>query len=108
MKGYSVQRKAGWDTHGLPVELGVENALGITKEEAVKALQEFKRFGNDAVLIAKKFGGDFGRFDALAQANTVESALSAIRKMGLRIFNQSMFLKKQSMLFAMGLKRLEF
>ena len=34
--------------------------------------------------------------------------LSAIRKMGLRIFNQSMFLKKQSMLFAMGLKRLEF
>ena len=55
-------------------------SLGITKEEAVKALQEFKRFGNDAVLIAKKFGGDFGRFDALAQANTVESALSAIRK----------------------------
>ena len=34
--------------------------------------------------------------------------LSVIRKMGLRIFNQSMFLKKQSMLFAMGLKRLEF
>ena len=34
--------------------------------------------------------------------------LSAIRKMGLRIFNQSMFLKKQSMLFAMGLRRLEF
>ena len=55
-------------------------SLGITKEEAVKALQEFKRFGNDAVLIAKKFGGDFGRFDALSQANTVESALSAIRK----------------------------
>jgi len=55
-------------------------ALGITKEEAVKALQEFKRFGNDAVLIAKKFGGDFGKFDALTQANTVESALSAIRK----------------------------
>ena len=55
-------------------------SLGITKEEAVKALQEFKRFGNDAVLIAKKFGGDFGKFDALTQANTVESALSAIRK----------------------------
>ncbi len=55
-------------------------SLGITKEEAVKALQEFKRFGNDAVLIAKKFGGNFGRFDALTQANTVESALSAIRK----------------------------
>jgi len=55
-------------------------SLGITKEEAVKALQEFKRFGNDAVLIAKKFGGDFGKFDAFAQANTVQSALSAIRK----------------------------
>ena len=55
-------------------------SLGITKEEAVKALQEFKRFGDDAVLIAKKFGGDFGRFNALTQANTVESALSAIKK----------------------------
>ncbi|MCX6325647.1 MAG: isoleucine--tRNA ligase [Bacteroidia bacterium] len=31
--GYEVKRKAGWDTHGLPVELGVEKALGITKEE---------------------------------------------------------------------------
>jgi len=31
--GYEVKRKAGWDTHGLPVELGVENALGITKED---------------------------------------------------------------------------
>ena len=33
MKGYQVLRKAGWDTHGLPVELGVEKALGITKED---------------------------------------------------------------------------
>lgn len=33
LKGYKVQRKAGWDTHGLPVELGVEKALGITKED---------------------------------------------------------------------------
>ena len=31
MKGFSVKRKAGWDTHGLPVELGVEKAMGITK-----------------------------------------------------------------------------
>ena len=30
MKGFQVKRKAGWDTHGLPVELGVEKALGIT------------------------------------------------------------------------------
>ena len=33
MKGYQVNRKAGWDTHGLPVELGVEKELGITKED---------------------------------------------------------------------------
>ena len=33
MKGYKVNRKAGWDTHGLPVELGVEKSLGITKED---------------------------------------------------------------------------
>ena len=33
MKGFLVKRKAGWDTHGLPVELGVEKALGITKED---------------------------------------------------------------------------
>ena len=38
MKGYSVQRKAGWDTHGLPIELGVENALGITKEDIGKKI----------------------------------------------------------------------
>ena len=33
MQGFQVKRKAGWDTHGLPVELGVEKALGITKED---------------------------------------------------------------------------
>lgn len=33
MQGYQVKRKAGWDTHGLPVELGVEKALNITKED---------------------------------------------------------------------------
>lgn len=33
MQGFKVNRKAGWDTHGLPVELGVEKALGITKED---------------------------------------------------------------------------
>ncbi|MEJ6757388.1 MAG: class I tRNA ligase family protein, partial [Crocinitomicaceae bacterium] len=33
LKGHQVKRKAGWDTHGLPVELGVEKELGITKED---------------------------------------------------------------------------
>ena len=36
MKGFQVKRKAGWDTHGLPVELGVEKKLGITKEDIGK------------------------------------------------------------------------
>ena len=38
MKGYQVMRKAGWDTHGLPVELGVEKELGITKEDIGKKI----------------------------------------------------------------------
>ncbi len=38
MQGYQVQRKAGWDTHGLPVELGVEKLLGITKEDIGKKI----------------------------------------------------------------------
>ena len=38
MKGYHVDRKAGWDTHGLPVELGVEKELGITKEDIGKKI----------------------------------------------------------------------
>ena len=38
LKGYQVKRKAGWDTHGLPVELGVEKELGITKEDIGKKI----------------------------------------------------------------------
>ena len=38
MKGFQVKRKAGWDTHGLPVELGVEKAMGITKEDIGKTI----------------------------------------------------------------------
>jgi isoleucyl-tRNA synthetase len=38
MQGFQVKRKAGWDTHGLPVELGVEKALGITKEDIGKKI----------------------------------------------------------------------
>ena len=38
MKGFKVNRKAGWDTHGLPVELGVEKELGITKEDIGKTI----------------------------------------------------------------------
>ena len=38
LQGYYVNRKAGWDTHGLPVELGVEKELGITKEDIGKTI----------------------------------------------------------------------
>ena len=38
MKGFQVERKAGWDTHGLPVELGVEKALNITKDDIGKKI----------------------------------------------------------------------
>ncbi|TDH26111.1 isoleucine--tRNA ligase [Segetibacter sp. 3557_3] len=38
MKGFQVKRKGGWDTHGLPVELGVEKMLGITKEDIGKTI----------------------------------------------------------------------
>ena len=44
-QGYQVYRKAGWDTHGLPVELGVEKKLGITKEDIGKtiSIEEYNR-----------------------------------------------------------------
>src|SRR3990172_12000134 len=38
LKGFQVKRKAGWDTHGLPVELAVEKQLGITKEDIGKKI----------------------------------------------------------------------
>ena len=38
MQGFQVKRKGGWDTHGLPVELGVEKTLGITKEDIGKKI----------------------------------------------------------------------
>ena len=38
LKGFYVKRKAGWDTHGLPIELAVEKTLGITKEDIGKTI----------------------------------------------------------------------
>src|SRR6187549_2305637 len=38
LKGYRVERKGGWDTHGLPIELSVEKELGITKEDIGKSI----------------------------------------------------------------------
>ncbi len=66
MKGFQVKRKGGWDTHGLPIELGVEKELGITKEDIGKkiSVEEYNRKCREAVLrykdkwddITKKMG----------------------------------------------------
>ncbi|PRX56692.1 isoleucine--tRNA ligase [Flagellimonas meridianipacifica] len=52
MKGFQVKRKAGWDTHGLPVELGVEKELGITKEDIGKkiSIEEYNEACRKAVM----------------------------------------------------------
>ena len=51
-KGFQVKRKAGWDTHGLPVELGVEKELGITKEDIGKkiSVEDYKKACREAVM----------------------------------------------------------
>jgi isoleucyl-tRNA synthetase len=51
-QGYQVKRKAGWDTHGLPIELGVEKELGITKEDIGKtiSIEEYNNACKKAVL----------------------------------------------------------
>lgn len=56
MKGYKVERKGGWDTHGLPVELGVEKELGITKEDIGTkiSVKDYNQKCREAVLQYKK------------------------------------------------------
>lgn len=58
MQGYQVQRKAGWDTHGLPVELGVEKELGITKEDIGKkiSVEDYNKKCREAVM---RFKGEW-------------------------------------------------
>ena len=66
MQGFQVQRKAGWDTHGLPVELGVEKKLGITKEDIGKKISvdqynaecrsEVMKYTREWTLLTKKMG----------------------------------------------------
>jgi len=52
MKGFFVNRKAGWDTHGLPVEIGVEKKLGITKEDIGKSIsiEDYNRYCRTEVM----------------------------------------------------------
>src|SRR5690349_1290085 len=55
MKGFQVKRKGGWDTHGLPIELGVEKELGITKEDIGKkiSVEDYNKKCREAVLTYK-------------------------------------------------------
>ena len=55
-------------------------SLGVTKEEAIKVLEQFKRFGEASVGLAKFFGGDFALFSGFAQADDVSSTLNAIQQ----------------------------
>jgi isoleucyl-tRNA synthetase len=60
LKGYLVQRKAGWDTHGLPVEISVERTLGITKEDIGKkiSVDEYNRTCRQEVMKYKDLWDD--------------------------------------------------
>ena len=62
-QGYKVNRKAGWDTHGLPVELGVEKKLGITKDEIGTkiTIEEYNRTCREAVMEYTDVWGDLTR-----------------------------------------------
>lgn len=63
MRGFQVKRKGGWDTHGLPVELGVEKTLGITKEDIGKtiSIEEYNRTCRTEVLKYKDKWDDLTR-----------------------------------------------
>jgi isoleucyl-tRNA synthetase len=63
MQGFQVKRKGGWDTHGLPIELGVEKELGITKEDIGKKItvEEYNRKCREAVLRYKDKWDDLTR-----------------------------------------------
>jgi isoleucyl-tRNA synthetase len=52
LKGYQVKRKAGWDTHGLPIELSVEKELGITKEDIGSkiSIEEYNKYCKETVM----------------------------------------------------------
>lgn len=63
MKGFQVKRKGGWDTHGLPIELGVEKELGITKEDIGKkiSVEDYNKKCREAVLRYKNKWDDLTR-----------------------------------------------
>jgi len=69
---------AGYSANQI-VQLG--KSLNITKQEAVQVAEQFKRFGQDGAGFAALFGGDVGSFNAIAQANDIQSAMGAINQL---------------------------
>jgi len=63
LKGYQVKRKGGWDTHGLPIELGVEKTLGITKEDIGKkiSIEDYNQACRKEVMKYKEVWDDLTR-----------------------------------------------
>ncbi|MBU1083203.1 isoleucine--tRNA ligase [Patescibacteria group bacterium] len=66
MQGYLVDRKAGWDTHGLPVEIAVEKALGLKSKQEIEkyGVKEFNQKARDSVWEYKALWEDFSRRSA--------------------------------------------
>ena len=67
MQGYNVPRKAGWDTHGLPVEIGVEKKLGLSSKREILALEptvfeSIKRFNQECRDSVFEFETEWRRF----------------------------------------------
>ena len=93
MQGFQVKRKGGWDTHGLPVELGVEKELGITKEDIGKKItvEEYNQKCREAVLrykdkwddLTKKMGYwvDLNNPYVTFENNYIESLWWLLKKM---------------------------
>ena len=93
-KGFLVHRKAGWDTHGLPVELGVEKKLGITKEDIGKkiSIEEYNRACREAVMeytglwtdppdgVLGRYGKPVHHLRQQIYRNPVVDALAALRQ----------------------------
>ena len=86
MQGFQVKRKGGWDTHGLPVELGVEKLLGITKEDIGKkiSIEEYNAICRKEVLkfkdkwYVKVQTCDFSHPTKAWRSRTCKTALEAL------------------------------
>ena len=99
MKGYMVPRKAGWDTHGLPVELEVEKKLGLDGKEQIEAygMEPFIKECKESVWKYKGMWEDFSSTVGFwadmehpyvtYDDNYIESEWWALRRSGIKVFS---------------------